>query len=287
MVINPQLVDEQSVLDFIVRQQQSPATACAYLGQEPSGIREDLEELDQHWTDTVRVSASATGQVIGAAVIEWDEEMDRSWVHGPWVEESAWRAESPSLLAAVTAQAPVGNHEMYAGIEHEGMAWLAAHCGWRSGEANFEYARTSLPSTRDPAAGLRPATIADEGAIQELHDHEFPGTYARASELVGPDSRYSTVVIAPGDKVLGYVTSQAQDESTVYVDFIAVHPDARRAGFGVSLINGAQQASGREKVALTVDEHHPEARAFYASIGFELEAATRPYRQRQQSTGAR
>ncbi|MGO1808909.1 MAG: GNAT family N-acetyltransferase [Micrococcaceae bacterium] len=283
MLMTSQDLDPHAVLEFIVRQQQSLEAACAYLGTEPSGIRADLEELDQHWLETVRVSASADGRIVGAVVIEWDEEMGRSWVHGPWVEKDAWRSESPSLLAAATAQAPVGNHEMYADVGHDGMAWLAAHCGWRSGEANFEYVRSSRVPDGAPAPGTRPATSADEAAIQELHDREFPGTYASASELIDPDSRYSTLVIAPEGKVLGYVASRMQDESTVYVDFVAVHPEARRAGVGARLINGAQQDSGRERIALTVDENRPAARAFYASTGFKLKAATRPYRRRQQS----
>ncbi|WP_193118520.1 GNAT family N-acetyltransferase [Brachybacterium tyrofermentans] len=270
--------DQHAVVDFIVRQQQSVGTACAYLGTEPPDIRGDLEALDQHWTETVRVAVSDTGRIIGAAVIEWDEGMDRSWVHGPWAEDDEWQSLSPALLAAVTTQAPVGHHEMYASVDHDGMAWLASHCGWRSGEANFEYARTSSVPKVEFAPGVRPAVLADEAAIQELHDQEFPGTYARAAELVSPDGPYSTLVIEPEGTVLGYVAFQLQGESTLYMDFIAVHQDARRAGIGVTLIDGAQQSSGRERVVLTVDEHRPEARAFYASLGFELEAATRPYR---------
>jgi len=271
--------DRQAVVEFIVRQQQTADTACAYLGTEPADIRGDLEALDQHWTETVRVAVSGAGRIVGAAVIEWDESLDRSWVHGPWAEEGEWHSLSPALLAAVTAQAPVGRHEMYASVEHDGMAWLASRCGWRSGEANFEYVRTSSVPTGDFAPGIRRAALADEAAIRELHDQEFPGTYARAAELVSPDGPYSTLVIAREGTALGYVAFQLQGESTLYMDFIAVHPDARRAGIGVTLIDGAQQSSGRERVVLTVDEHRPEARAFYASLGFELEAATRPYRK--------
>lgn len=280
MITTAQGIDPQAVLQFIVLQQQDPTSACAYLGTEPEGIRRDLEGLDQHWLETVRASVSTDGRIVGAAIIEWDEEMDRSWVYGPWVDKGSWHTESPALLTAVTAQAPVGGHEMYADVAHEDLAWLAARSGWRSGEANFEYARTSRVPTapRDPE--IRPATSADEAAIQELHDHEFPGTYARTSELIDPDGRYSTLVIAPEGRVLGYVASQLHDESTVYLDFLAVRPEARRTGAGTRLINGAQNASGRERVALTVDENRPEAREFYAATDFRLGAVTRPYRQR-------
>lgn len=281
MIVTARHIDPQAVLDFIVRQQQSRRTACAYLGTEASSIQSDLEGLDQHWLETVRASVTVDGQIAGAVVIEWDEAMGRSWVYGPWAEEGAWASESPELLAAAMALAPAGSHEMYAHVSNEGMAWLAAQSGWKPGEANFEYVRTLRMPAGTPAPGIRPALRADEAAIRELHDQEFPGTYALSSELVDPASSYSTLVIAPEGKVLGHVAFQLQDESTVYVDFIAVHPEARRRGAGARLLNAAQQAAKRERVALTVDENRPEAREFYTSLGFEVTAATRPYRQRR------
>ncbi len=281
MLMTSQDIDPQAILDAIVRRQQAPETACAYLGTDPSEIRADLESLDQHWLETVRVSASTDGRILGAAVIEWDQELDRSWVYGPWMEEGTWLTAGPSLLSAVTAQAPVADHEMYADVRNHGIAQLALDSGWQTGEANFEYLRaTPAPSG---APGARPATRADEPALRALHEREFPGTYASASELLDADSRYSTLVFAPEGTVLGYIASQLHSESTVYVDFLAVHPSARRSGIGERLINGAQERSGRDMVALTVDENRPAARAFYASIGFELSASTRPYRLRSSS----
>ena len=80
MLMTSQDIDPEAILDAIVRRQQAPETACAYLGTDPSEIRADLESLDQHWLETVRVSASTAGRILGAAVIEWDQELDRSWV---------------------------------------------------------------------------------------------------------------------------------------------------------------------------------------------------------------
>lgn len=278
MLMTSQDIDPQAVLGFIVRRQQTPETACAYLGTDPSEIRADLEGLDQHWLETVRISASADGRIHGAAVVEWDEELDRSWVHGPWVEEDALRTAGPELLAAVTAQAPVTAHEMYADVAHDGMAWLAQHCGWRAGEANFEYSRTSPPPAGPQASDARAATGADEPTLRELHEREFPGTYATTEQLLDPDGTYSTSVIDGERAPVGYVSWQLQGEAAVYIDFLAVHPGARRKGLGQRLIAAAQEASGRSTVALTVDEHRPDARAFYAALGFTVTAATRPYR---------
>ena len=98
MLMTSQDIDPQAILDAIVRQQQAPETACAYLGTDPSEIRADLESLDQHWLETVRVSASTDGRILGAAVIEWDQELDRSWVYGPWMEEGTWLTAGPFAL---------------------------------------------------------------------------------------------------------------------------------------------------------------------------------------------
>lgn len=281
MIATSQNIDPQAALDFIVRHQQSRETACTYIGTKASEIQRDLEGLDQHWLETVRASVSADGQITGVVIIEWDRKMDRSWVYGPWIEEAAWESEGPALLAAATEQAPVSNHEMYADIANERMAWLAAQNGWQSGEANFEYLRTSHPASETVPSSIRPATCEDEVAIRQLHDREFPGTYALASALVDPASKYSTLVFAVEGHVLGFVASQLQDESTVYIDFVAVHPAGRRQRVGANLVDAAQHSARRERVALTVDENRPEARAFYDSLGFTVTAATRPYRQRQ------
>ena len=281
MLLTSQDIDPGAVLNFITRWQQTPATACAYLGTEPAEIRADLEGLDQHWLETVRVSVSQDGRICGAAVIEWDEELDCSWVQGPWVEEDALRTAGPELLAAGTAQAPVTAHEMYADVAHDGMAWLAQHCGWSAGEANFEYSRASAPPVGPQSSTARAATGADEPALRALHERELPGTYGTTAELLDPDGTYSTTVIDGADGPAGYVSWQLQVEDVVYIDFLAVQPQARRKGLGQRLIAATQEASGRSTVALTVDEHRPDARAFYTALGFELTAATRPYRLRR------
>ena len=143
-------------------------------------------------------------------------------------------------------------------------------------------ARQSVPVTQNGLlAGPVPQEPDDEPArttLRKLHEREFPGTYATTAELLDPDGTYSTSVIDGEGGPVGYVSWQLQGEDVVYIDFLAVHPGARRKGLGQRLIAAAQEASGRSTVALTVDEHRPDARAFYAALGFTLTAATRPYR---------
>ncbi|MGO1835330.1 MAG: GNAT family N-acetyltransferase [Actinomycetaceae bacterium] len=301
MIVASQDIDPAAVLDLIVRHQQTPRTACAYLGTERSDAQDDLEGLDQHWLQTVRVSV-ADGRVVGAAVVEWDEDMDRSWIYGPWVEETRWREDAPALLRAVTAQAPVSGHELFASVDHLGMAWLAGTSGWRPGAVAYECARTLVPADVPGANGtsdvpgapevpgasevadsplgpdLRWATPADLPAIRALHDAEFPDTYARAEELIADGGSYRTVVLAAGGDVVGYATARTQGDDAVYLDFLAVRPDARRTGAGRRLLEGVQRGFGRPSMTLSVDENRPGSREFFAGAGFAVAAATRPYR---------
>lgn len=270
-------IDPQAVLALIVDRQQQPESACAYLGTEPKDIRRDLEGLDQHWTRTARI-ATAEGRLIGAVVVEWDEDDGRSWVHGPWVLDGRWRDAAPSLLAAITESAPVSRHELYADERHTEMAWLADAAGWRAGEANFEYGRTTRELPEAVATGIRRASPTDRDALTALHDLEFPGTYANADDLLAPDGRYAVAVAESEGAVIGYVAWQEQEQDTAYVDFVAVAPGARRAGIGVRLLDAVGCLSGRHRTSLTVDEHRPAARAFYTALGFEVVASTRPYR---------
>jgi ribosomal protein S18 acetylase RimI-like enzyme len=274
--LSPQ--DAEAALDLIVRLQQDPATATAYLGKERGDIASDLSELDQPWTETGRIVMSPDGRLLGVAVIEWDKEADRSWVHGPWLEADVSDADADALLAAVTSQAPVGTHEMYAGIENTSMARLAERAGWRTGEANFEYGRVREPGSVGPDPAVRAGSCDDLDAVRSLHDGEFPGTYATASELLDPAGNYRTLVYTPGATVLGYIAWQERSKDTIYVDFVAAYADLRRRGVGSRLLDAAQAASGRSRVELTVDEHRTGALAFYETLGFTVQAATRPYR---------
>ncbi|UEJ84276.1 GNAT family N-acetyltransferase [Brachybacterium halotolerans subsp. kimchii] len=274
--------DHETALRLILEMQSSASTACAYLGRHEAGIREDLENLDQDWRETLRVSRGADGRVDGAVLIEWDTELDRSWVHGPWTRQGRWEQQAPGLLESVIAQAPVARHEMYAAVENAQMAWLAERCGWAAGEANFEYAKEleDGPSAlRMEDDAVRRANPADVPRLAELHEAEFPGTYASTSDLVEHGGSYSTFVHAEGGGMLGYLSGQMQEGDTLYVDFLAVAPDARRRGIARGLLDAAAHRMGARTTTLTVDEHRPGAQRAYEALGFSRTAATRPYRR--------
>lgn len=271
--------DRTGALQFIAERQRHPETACAYLGTDDGDLEADLLDLDQPWAQTLRVLTGESGEITGAAVIEWDEEVGRSWVHGPWLGDDVTCEEALALLSAVTAQSPVGEHEMHASTKNARVARLARAAGWIPGAAHFEYVLTG-PLDAPPQEAtlvLRLPTDEDEPHIARLHEAEFPHAYATARQLLDPGQPYAVLVAQLDGRVAGYIAAQSED-SALYIDFVAVDPAARRQGVGAALLSGMVRLLGGERMRLTVSEEQPEARAMYSSLGFREGASSRVYR---------
>lgn len=266
------------VLALIARLQSDPATATAYLGTDlgdPAAVAAELDTLDQPWHETLR-TLTRDGRVLAAAVVEWNEEADASWVYGPWLDCPA--AEAVGLLREVVAQVPVGRAEMFGDVRNTGMAEVAELAGWRAGPLDHSYAAEAAHLTLpDPGGtGIRRTTEADLEALTRLHDAEFPGSYATARQL---QSDYVTVVAEdPEAGVVGYAAGQVQGDGTGYLDFTAVDPTHRRRGIAAALLADLIGRLGAPRYALTVSERHESARRLYERLGFRHTASLRAYR---------
>ncbi|GAA1735895.1 GNAT family N-acetyltransferase [Brachybacterium phenoliresistens] len=276
--------DQRAALDLIITAQQSPASACAYLGTDPEEIRADLADLDQDWRETLRLRRDEAGRILAAALLEWDEDLDLAWVHGPWATEEGWRTAAPAVLAEVVELSPVSRHEMFADDAHTRLAELAQAAGWERGAAHHVLARRD--DAMDGEIGeltggdleLREAGADDLPRLRALHDSAFPGTYASAAEILDPRSPYRTLICPSGDEIAGYLTWQEQGERMLHLDFLAVHPVARRHGIAAALLDGARRLTGRPEATATVHEDSTAGQAFFVARGFAREAITRPYR---------
>jgi len=215
--------DLSDVLAFIAAQQQSPTTACAYLGTDAAEIAADLAELDQPLSETLRVAVAGDGRICGVATVEWDAELGRSWVYGPWIADDVFANDATAgdeaalnLLHAVIEQTPadVTDHEMFASVENQRLARLAKNANWVDAGLScaLELETETPPWDYPPAPALliREAIPHDLPTISALHDADFPGTYASASQLLDPDEDYRTLVAERDGLVVGYLTYQHQ-----------------------------------------------------------------------------
>ena len=285
----------EEALGLIVERQSSPSTACAYVGTTPDGVRAELDDLEVPWRETVQVAVDATGAVVGAVLVDWDEETGRSWVHGPWTrDEAVWDAVADRLLDAAVALTPetVQDHEVSAAPAHERLAALAASRGWTAGEVNYVYVARSAGGWPEAPATVRPAVDGDLEAVTVIHDEAFPGTYATARRLLSDPERVTLVLtehpggdgFADGATVLGYASAEIQADGDGYLDFIALSPPARGRGLGAGLLSAIGRAvlaaAPNGCVNLTVKESNTPAVRLYERFGYAREAELVGYRTR-------
>ena len=287
--------DGPEVVAFVARQQATAATRVSYVGNEAPGIAAELDGLSPPWLGTTRVVRSAGGAIVGAVVVEWDEDLGRAWVLGPWAssEGAAWTATASALLDAALAQPPasVTRFEMSGEVDNVRLAALAAGRGWRATEASHVLVADAAVAAAWPASvpsvssasgwSLRPAVPGDGPTIAELHEAEFPDAYASAAQLVD-GSRTALVAEAAGGRVVGYAAGEVHADGEGFVDFIAVDPAARGGGLGQALVVALSrrllQDASLGRVCLTVQDHRRPARALYARLGFRPDGSLVAYR---------
>lgn len=275
----------EAVAAFIAGQQERQDRRITYVGTEAAGIAAELAGLEPPWATTARVLRDGP-HLRGVVVVEWDEELGRAWIYGPWVDGDAWQPAADQLLDAGLAQLPasVTRYEMSGDVSNVRLAALAAARGWAATEPSHLLtadAGIAAAWPADGATGLRPAVAADVAAIAVLHDAEFPDTYATAAQLVGGPG---VVLVADdgGGRVLGYAAGKVQDDGEGFVDFVVVDPAARGTGVGrllvVALTRELLDRSPLTKVSLLVQDHRTPARALYDQLGFRLEESLVAYR---------
>jgi ribosomal protein S18 acetylase RimI-like enzyme len=295
MLTSPGADELAEVIDLIVDQQCRPDRNIAYLGTERAGVIAELEGLEPAWTTTARIAREGD-RIVGAVAVEWDDEVGRSWVMGPWVthDDDRWLRLAGELLDAALAQVPpaITRHEMSGDLANRHLAQLAAARGWWVTEANHalsvDEAIAATWADIDVTA-LRPATPDDLEGIRALHDTEFPGTYASADQLVAgqQDGTRTTLVVPDGTGgVAAYASGHLQDDGEACLDFVVVHPDHHGRGLGRRAITAVARdllpRSPLRRMSLTVQDHRAPARGLYERLGFRHEVSFVGYRSWEQ-----
>lgn len=288
--VTPDALD--AVVTFIATQQSRPERNVTYLGTDRAAIRAELDDLHPAWATTVRVVYDESGSISGVVLVEWDDEVGRAWVHGPWVagDDTAWQRWARPLYDAAAEQVPpaVTDLELSGDVANTGLAALADELGWSPTETNYAYALRADVAAGWPEVvtdGVRAVLDADLDAIRQLHDSEFPATYWSAEQLVERAHAGAQTVLViddPTGQVAGYAAGRVQPDGEGYIDFLAVDEATRGRGGGrrlvVELATRLLVESSNGRVCLTVQEHRAPARGLYTALGFTLEAAFRGYR---------
>ena len=165
--ITPVAADElDEVLDLIAAEQAHPDRGTTMLGEKRDGIAAELGDVEPDWTASVRV-AREDGRIVGAVVGDWDPDLGRAWILGPWVvgDDDAWRRWARPLVDSVLEQLPEGidDWELAADASHVRMAELGAELGLPASEVSHVYSvdAATVGTWPEPSGEVRPATHAD------------------------------------------------------------------------------------------------------------------------------
>jgi ribosomal protein S18 acetylase RimI-like enzyme len=279
---------------FIAAQQAHADHRVPYVGNDATGIAAELGGLEPSWVTTARVLRDGA-RIVGVAIAEWDDDLGRAWILGPWVVDDGegWMAGAATLLDAALAQPPstVTRYEMSGDVANRRLADLAASRGWTPSEPHHLLVADAAVVGAWPACGgrrtasLRAASRDDIGAIAALHDVEFPDTYASAMQLVGGQLDGSRIVLVADDGhggLVGYVAGEVHDDGEGFIDFIVVDPATRGAGIGRDLVMTVTRRlldrSPLGRVCLTVQDHRTPARSLYDRLGFRSDGSLVAYR---------
>ncbi len=280
--IRPASADDlDRVLDLLTREQQDPARACIFLGTQRDGILAELDDLETDWRATLRVAEREDGEIVGAVLSDWDRDLGRGWIHGPWVAGD-WPRLAGELLDAALASAPpeVLSHELGADVAHTDLAALAAARGWSTSEISHVYVadRPTVEAWPPEDPRVRAPRPGDAAAIGPLHDREFPHTYYPLDRvLAGAASGDLLVGVADDGGFLGYAVGRVQADGEGYLDYLAVTDDARGRGVGEALLATVGRwiaaASPRGTLHLTVQDHRAPAVSLYERLGLRRECS--------------
>lgn len=266
------------------RIERTPDTheAWGFLTREADPTRIDPDRIHD-----LLVARDASGALVGAVLPRIDAARRWGGIIGPWTTDDAWDDAAGALLDAVVGSVPTDTAlDLDADLSDERLAALAVGRGFEPGPVAHVYtlaradAGAWMPTTG--ANRARRATASDLPFIQDLHENEFPATYASARQLV-TDPALFTLVIEREHGPVGYASGRVGASGAATLDVMAVAPSARGVGDGSRLLAAAVAelfaGSGAERIELTVEERRAPAIAFYEGHGFVRSASQRTFRR--------
>lgn len=266
--------------DWLVSINQQPEQHClhSWSGQNSTSL---CQQLMTYYDDgeLIYLAAWQSGQLVGALGAEYDESLDRGWLHGPHVLTADWHNVADQLYTRILTELPeaIDHLDTYLNVENErGREFYRQHGFKERDRYNCDFRLTRADHVQNDQSLAVNLTEKQRASFIELFERLFPNAYYRAERVVdmGEDS-HQVFIIPQDDTVLGFaVVSVEGDGSIGEVQFFGVHEQHRQQGYGKQLlqsaINWLLDEAGVEMVTINVSEDLEHARALYESVGFRL-----------------
>jgi GNAT superfamily N-acetyltransferase len=272
--------DYRELTEWLVQRSQAPEQHCLHTWSGQSA--EELQQLLLSYWDELElcyIIALRDGQLVGAMGSEYDEGLERGWLHGPHVATGDWGLVVGELFIRLLAELPpcIRQLDAYLNVENVRGRHFYAQQGFKEREhLNYDFWLT--PDKRVASGGrcCTPLGKEHEISFKQLYEALFPTAYYSAERVIHMVGRsHQVLVAAEGKEVLGFVVVSVEgNESTGEIQFFGVREDSRRQGYGrlllLAAIDWLLDRAGVSRVCLNVGEELVHARGLYESVGFRL-----------------
>ncbi len=268
--------DFPEIARLIDRENQTPESQCIHSGEGYEGILQTMNKWDEV-SEICFAIAVQDGQLIGLLGSEFDEEMARGWLWGPFALVEDWDRLAAALLQELLSILPPAIHRLdfFVNIANQRASRFYLAHGFQQPERSYVYLapRPRGPiSVPEPCEPLPPERAA---AFCALHDTIFPRTYYTGQDILDQqDGDHQLFVCREGGELLGYVYAIIDEGGEGYVEFLGVREDVRARGLGKRLLLTALEWLFEVKhvsaVGLTVAEGQTNARSLYENVGFRI-----------------
>ncbi len=275
-----------TVAAFIAHMQQDTTHHIPYFGETAPDIAASIQEWE-NWQNLILLGYDGD-QLIGFLGADVGTELQRAWIHGPFIDHTDWHNYADEIYQAALEQIiPDGlkSYEVLGDVRNTNLKAFAQrhHFDTIVGAACLGLKRDQITSLPDlPTAS--PMTPQQYAAFVDMHNSIFPNTYYTGQELVDQlDEQHKAFVITEGDQLQGYIFAKLDNGGEGYIEFLGVAEDARGKGLGTRLIATATRwlmdFPQAQTVDLTVNDDNEKAIRLYKHIGFEHILTMQAYRK--------
>lgn len=261
---------------LIAEQNQRPEGQCMHSGEG----RESILQTMLKWEAAGEICfalAEQEGRLVGLHGAEFDEELARGWLWGPFVLAEDWTGVAGALLAELLELLPSTIRRLDFFVHERNQRALSFYLeqGFHSIQTSHVYAAPRPPARLAPPEPCPPLAGDQAGVFRALHDGIFPKTYYTGQDILDQlDGDHQVFVCGPGQDLWGYLYAIVDEAGEGYVEFVGVRADRRGKGLGHRLLLTAMDwlfsVKRVPQVGLTVSDDQVNARSLYEKAGFAI-----------------
>lgn len=271
--------DLPEMASLIAQQNKTPELQCIHSGEEREAILQTILKWDKV-SEICFAIAVQEGRLVGLQGAEFDEELGRGWLWGPFVLTEDWSTLAVALLVKLLDLLPPAVRRLDFFVHERNQRALRFYLdhGFHSVQTSHVYTAHRPRAPVAPPEPCQPLAGGQAGAFRTLHDGIFPKTYYTGQDILDQLDRDHQVFVCGSDEEMwGYIYAIVDESGEGYIDFIGVRADLRGRGLGQRLLLTAMDwlfaVKNVAQVGLTVSDDQVNARSLYEKVGFRVKYA--------------